>query len=812
GRSRNTFEDEEELKNKNISFKEELEIFEKKAEDISEEIKKLNFERESFNTELSVLLEINKGYLENKKEINIIDSNIEKIFVDINKNNAILEEKIEIESNYKKLIELKKEDEILLNKKVAFSELEKEGVELRSEISEIKHKLQLEYQKTEDRLNSLNNDMSECEKVLKDKIKVSDGYEKYKKYKEEEIQYQKKLIENQNLANKKYQIEKDIQKELQKLLMKETEIKSKINEKENSSKEIDKVKIEINEIKLNIENLNKKQQHLENIKEEGVKISSNIESNKKLIELKDKDIKIFFNKIEQWKHIEDPNCPMCNTSLDEKDKKIIVDKYSKDIELFENEKDELVILNSKLEKNLKSKRDEFKILAEEIKLKDSLQKKLGEYEQKLFRAEESIKEIIILNEELEILIEKIKNNDFSIELKKELDLIDKKIIELSFSNEEMALITAKVNDFRWAENLYNKIQTAELKYNDLIIKKPEIQEKFDILFKDLNDGNRTREKEIELKNIYAKAKAINYNKESHNEISLQIKELKIFDEKFSLLQEANIKINNLNIEKDGLEQVKNNILLKIKTDFEKIKNIPEIQAKLNENFIKISEIKLSENEIKLKINLIKTELIKINEKLEYYEKLKLEIAEKLEQIKKIDYEIRIHKELVLAFGKNGIQSVIIENVIPEIENVANRLLNKITEGRMNITFTTKKELKSSDKVNETLDIYISDELGTRSYELYSGGEAFRVNFAIRLALSKVLARRSGLKLKTLVIDEGFGTQDSKGISRLIEAINIISSDFEKILIITHMNELKEAFPIRIEVFKTIHGSEIRVLK
>ena len=52
--------------------------------------------------------------------------------------------------------------------------------------------------------------------------------------------------------------------------------------------------------------------------------------------------------------------------------------------------------------------------------------------------------------------------------------------------------------------------------------------------------------------------------------------------------------------------------------------------------------------------------------------------EKIKSIKKIDYEIRIHKKLVLAFGKNGIQSVIIENVIPEIENVANRLLNKIT--------------------------------------------------------------------------------------------------------------------------------------
>ena len=38
---------------------------------------------------------------------------------------------------------------------------------------------------------------------------------------------------------------------------------------------------------------------------------------------------------------------------------------------------------------------------------------------------------------------------------------------------------------------------------------------------------------------------------------------------------------------------------------------------------------------------------------------------------------------------------------------------------------------------------IADELGTRSYEMYSGGEAFRINFAIRVALSQMLARRAG---------------------------------------------------------------------
>ena len=95
--------------------------------------------------------------------------------------------------------------------------------------------------------------------------------------------------------------------------------------------------------------------------------------------------------------------------------------------------------------------------------------------------------------------------------------------------------------------------------------------------------------------------------------------------------------------------------------------------------------------------------------------------------------------------------------------------------------------------------------------MYSGGEAFRVNFAIRLALSEILSQRKGARLQTLVIDEGFGSQDVQGRQRLIEAINLIRNDFAKILVITHLDELKDAFPNRIEIEKTDRGSTVTVI-
>ena len=167
-----------------------------------------------------------------------------------------------------------------------------------------------------------------------------------------------------------------------------------------------------------------------------------------------------------------------------------------------------------------------------------------------------------------------------------------------------------------------------------------------------------------------------------------------------------------------------------------------------------------------------------------------------------------------AFGRDGVQALLMEEALPQMEMQANEILRKLSSGSMSVRFETEREYKDKkrDDKMQVLDILINDSEGVqRPYDLFSGGEAFRINFAIRLALSKVLAQRAGARLQMLVIDEGFGSQDAEGRQKLIEAINMIRPDFKKILVITHLEELKDAFPARIEVSKTRKGSQVEVI-
>lgn len=207
-------------------------------------------------------------------------------------------------------------------------------------------------------------------------------------------------------------------------------------------------------------------------------------------------------------------------------------------------------------------------------------------------------------------------------------------------------------------------------------------------------------------------------------------------------------------------------------------------------------------------------LREINQKtllLEHGAKLKGERVRRTEEQQTAAKQKDVYKELVGAFGKRGVQALIIENALPEIQDVANQILGRMTDGGMQVQLLAQREAKTKNtSAIETLDIILSDDMGTRPYEMYSGGEAFRVNFALRVALSKMLAHRAGAPLQTLMLDEGFGTQDPRGRESILDAINTVADDFALILVITHIEELRDQFPTRIEVVKGPDGSSFTV--
>ena len=177
----------------------------------------------------------------------------------------------------------------------------------------------------------------------------------------------------------------------------------------------------------------------------------------------------------------------------------------------------------------------------------------------------------------------------------------------------------------------------------------------------------------------------------------------------------------------------------------------------------------------------------------------------------IDAQIAQQKMVAQAFGKDGIQALLIESIVPEIEAEANALLARLSDQNTQVFIESLRDLKKGG-ARETLDINIADTMGIRPYELFSGGEAFRIDFALRVAISKLLARRAGATLQTLIIDEGFGSQDEDGLALIMDVLYRVQADFAKIIIVSHLSSLKEQFPVHLVVEKGAQGSLVRVVE
>lgn len=180
-------------------------------------------------------------------------------------------------------------------------------------------------------------------------------------------------------------------------------------------------------------------------------------------------------------------------------------------------------------------------------------------------------------------------------------------------------------------------------------------------------------------------------------------------------------------------------------------------------------------------------------------------------IKELTDDIEDYQAIATALSKDGIQALLIEDAIPEIEQEANRILSKLTDNQSHIIIDSLRDLKSGG-ARETLDIKISDSIGIRPYELFSGGEAFRIDFALRISISKMLARRAGTALQTLIIDEGFGSQDDEGLSNIMDALHKIQEDFAKVIIVSHLPSMKDQFPVHFMINKGAHGSTVRIVE
>jgi exonuclease SbcC len=725
----------------------------------------------------------------------------------------LLNHTTQIEENYQTLLNLQKEEELFSNKFLIFQEAQQKKQNLEQQLIHKNNELSLKIKQAQVQLENLDTQEKELQPILDRAVEIQAGLEKLKNHR----QYLAKLDTLQNqaapLQQRRYTLQMAIERAEAQLIAKLEQRKLLAAELAEKIKEIPEIRRTFQEIDSRIKELDKKKVYQKRVEEKGherLHFQERLQEHQRIYEEQilelDEKLKLL--------DIPDAICPLCEQELNEDHHHQVITKtqgQQKEI------RDQIWVLKEQMAvsgRELQILRGEYAEVAKDLKVYDALQQQFGQYESQLESSGEIHENLQALQLEIQQIEDDLAQKNYAEDLQLELASLVQDLDNLKYDDQSHALARAEVERWRWAEIKQVKLDEAHRRQGNINQERPILLSDIAKFKQESQQLRQNSELQQQINQCDRQIEALGYERSRHQEILQTLRQNQTWQLRYQELNQAKQQLPQL---QNRLEKLGNNLeeryaeQAKIQIELTNLSH--QIEQFINhEADIKILEKSLQERRQSLDSLLAKKGgLEQLAMQLEIIKEEYQETCQELQETKK---QYRIHKELTQAFGKNGIQTLMIENILPQLEAQTNQILSRLTGNQLHIQFVTQKASKGTSKRNtkliDTLDILIADAQGTRPYETYSGGEAFRINFSIRLALAKLLAQQAGTALQLLIVDEGFGTQDADGCERLVAAINAIASDFACILTVTHIPQFKESFQQRIEVYKSNQGSQVTI--
>jgi len=149
----------------------------------------------------------------------------------------------------------------------------------------------------------------------------------------------------------------------------------------------------------------------------------------------------------------------------------------------------------------------------------------------------------------------------------------------------------------------------------------------------------------------------------------------------------------------------------------------------------------------------------------------------------------------------GFKENVISRIVPTLSDTSSDLLSQLTEGKY-----------SGMRLDENYQMWLYDQGEEFRLERFSGGEVDLANLCLRLAISRMIMERSGNQMNFLVLDEIFGSQDQSRKRSILETLGQLQKQFRQILLITHIDDVKDNVSAVLRVQEKEDGSSTAVLE
>jgi exonuclease SbcC len=722
---------------------------------------------------------------------------------------SLLQQEEEIAAGYAYFQNLQSQEEATSSKLHAHQTAQEQRRQVEQQQVKAINELNLQLRQVEAQLEELRKQEKENQKILGESAEVEAALAQLQQARTKLAQMDKLQLQVSPLLQQRQQLQTQLDRAHARLSAKLEEIQTSASQLQAQQQRQPKLQQAVMEVSVQIEELEKMRVYQQRVQEKGLERRNFLERLQENQRECQNQLAEISQKL-QMLQTPDAVCPLCDRPLDEHHWSHVVHKteaQQKEIQ------DQFWVVREQLavsEREIQVLRQEYKQVAQQLARYDSLREQKGQLQAQLAATDDVQDRLRQMAQEAQQLERALATGEYATEVQQELWQLDRHLQQLNYDEKNHALARNEVERWRWAEIKQAQIKDAQRRQAQFAARQPELAAKIETMQREIEHLRTDSEFSRQIAHLDRQIAEIGYDAKQYNTLKASLRQAQSWQLRYQELQQAQQQYPLICRRIQELAQVlevRSHDLQSLATQIDAIvKQLQTIPDPTGE--IQALEGQISRRRIELDERL--AQLGRLQQQQQQLETLNARHGELSNQLAECKKKHKIYEELSKAFGKNGIQTLMIENVLPQLEAETNSILSRLSGNQLHVQFVTQKagKTKRSSKLIDTLDILIADARGTRPYETYSGGEAFRINFAIRLALARLLAQRAGTALQMLIVDEGFGTQDQEGCDRLIAAINAIASDFACILTVTHMPYFKEAFQARIEVVKTQNGSQI----
>ena len=133
-------------------------------------------------------------------------------------------------------------------------------------------------------------------------------------------------------------------------------------------------------------------------------------------------------------------------------------------------------------------------------------------------------------------------------------------------------------------------------------------------------------------------------------------------------------------------------------------------------------------------------------------------TDQLKEISTLSSNLELLKK---SFSTNGLLAYKIENLVKELEELANYYLAELSDGRFTLEFVV---------TNDKLNVQVTDNGNIVDILALSSGELARVNTATLIAIRKLMSSISKSRINVLFLDEVINVLDENGREKMVEVL------------------------------------------